>query len=74
MSGEAMKIPFNILAADFVGATVAGVGFAEELAHTGLVPEGLRFAHYGWFMVGFGILLMSPMVIWVVRNARNRAN
>ncbi|HEX9626157.1 MAG TPA: DUF1418 family protein [Acidiferrobacterales bacterium] len=64
------KIPPQLLILDAVGVILAGLGLAERLAGTNLVPTALRFENYDIVMIVVGILLMVPLVRHIVNAAR----
>ena len=67
------KIPVSLLVLDFIGAILLGVGLAEWLADTGLVPERFQVENYYIAMVICGGLLMLPMILHIVKTAAVRA-
>ncbi len=69
-----IKIPINLLVLDFIGAILLGLGLAEWLAETNLVPEALRFDNYYIAMVICGGILMFPASVHILRIASGRGS
>ncbi|KRT54170.1 DUF1418 family protein [endosymbiont of Ridgeia piscesae] len=64
-----IKLPPQLLLLDMLGAILMGVGLADWLANTSLVPESMRFENYDIVMVVVGGLMMLPPLIYIVRTA-----
>lgn len=59
------------LTLEIVGSIIAGIGLAEVLANTNIVPEHLRFENYGWYMVGIGMLMGIPHLNGILKHAKS---
>jgi len=65
--GSAVKnISMPALVADGVGTILLGLGVYEVFGD-GLVPENLQFPGYQWFLVGFGLLLISILIVNIIK-------
>ncbi len=67
-----LRIPIQLLVLDALGAVLLGIGLAEWVAGTDLVPESLQFDNYYIVMVVCGVLLMLPLIAFVLRTALGR--
>ena len=67
-----LKIPPSLLVLDFIGAVLVGLGMAEWLADTNLVPESFRFENYPVTLVICGVILMLPAILHVIQYATGR--
>lgn len=67
-----LKIPPSMLVLDFIGAILVGLGMAEWLADTNLVPESLRFGNYPVTLVICGVILMFPAILHMIQYATGR--
>lgn len=62
-----LKIPFDLLALDFVGVLLLALGVLEGFTDKNLVPEALKFEHYPWVLIVAGLLLMAPLLLHIIR-------
>lgn len=65
-----LKIPLRLLVLDAIGLVLVGVGLADWLAGTQLVPAGLRFEDYEIVMIIIGVALMVPMYRHIIGYVR----
>jgi len=70
--GAAMSIPPRLIALDLFATFNLVLGLADGPGRLGLVPEALRFPHYAAVLVVIGLLLNLPLVLHIVRMARDR--
>ena len=66
------SIPLPLMILDGLGALLLGLGLAEWLAGTDLMPQALRFDYYPQVMVIVGALLMLPMILHLLRSATGK--
>ncbi|HEY9036208.1 MAG TPA: hypothetical protein VIM96_05785 [Pseudomonadales bacterium] len=59
-----------LLALDLIGCTLAGIGFADQLSNTEIVPIAWRFPSYGWVMVAVGFSLTLPFNREILRRVK----
>ncbi|MEO5343886.1 MAG: hypothetical protein H7842_11210 [Gammaproteobacteria bacterium SHHR-1] len=73
MAKSTFPVPINLLLLDLVGALMTALGIIET-ADPGvfLDPEQL-YPGYNWFLVIIGSLLMLPMVLHMVKRAKQQA-
>ena len=68
-----LPLPLSLVLLDAVGTVLLGLGLAEWLAGTGLMPEALRFDNYAIVMVVTGLLLILPLLAFILRKALGRS-
>lgn len=71
---QKMKMPFMLLALDFIGTALIGLGLAEKFADTGFIPRSMQFPNYEWIMLGIGVILTVPFIIYTVKKALSKLN
>ena len=59
-----------LLALDLIGCALAGIGLADQLSNTEIVPIAWRFPSYGWVMVAAGFSLTVPFNREILRRAK----
>lgn len=69
---KTLKLPVNLLVLDAIGSIFLGLGLAEWLAETNLVPISLQFENYAIFMVAIGVIMILPITLFIIRFAMNK--
>lgn len=65
-----MRIPIPIIVADVIGTILLGLGLYRHFTQAqGNAPDWGGGAAIVWLMIGFGVLLILPMLIWLIKNA-----
>ena len=73
MEEKKWKPPVGLVLLDAVGAVLLGLGLAERIAGTNLIPESFQFENYDLVMIVVSGFLMVPMLLNLVGHARERA-
>lgn len=71
-TSKKIKPPLNLIILDGIGSILLGLGLAEWIAETNLVPTALQFENYPIFMIVIGILLILPFTLFFIRSVRNK--
>ncbi len=61
------KLPPGLLILDGVGALLLGLGLAEWLTRTELLPAALRFPYHEAVLILVGAAMMAPAIRFLVR-------
>lgn len=63
---NAVAIPPQLIALDFVGALLVGLGLAKHFANVDVLPAGLLFENYALVFIVIGGAMMLPMVLHIL--------
>lgn len=74
MAGE-KKIPFplGMLALEFFGTLVMGLGIARKFGGIDLLPALTQFDQSGWLLIGLGFLLTLPFLFYILTKVQEKA-
>ncbi|RDH83261.1 MAG: chemotaxis protein [endosymbiont of Escarpia spicata] len=69
MEKNRIRPPLHLLIVNAIGSLLFGLGLAEYIDATSLVPAAWQFEHYALVMLSAGALLMVPLTRFLVRAA-----
>jgi hypothetical protein len=67
------KPSLSLVALDFVGSILLGLGLAKMFAGIDFLPEFLQLDESGWTLIVLGILCMLPMLFQLFAKIREQA-
>ena len=70
---EAVKVPFNLVALDFFGAALLGLGLAKKIAGLNFLPSNMQFENDSVVFMALGILCMLPFMIYLFSKMREQS-
>lgn len=68
------KLPLGVLALEFLGTALMGLGLAKKFGGLDLVPAISQFDESGWLLIIAGFLLTIPHVLHILGKARENAD
>lgn len=64
-------ISWSLLILDFIGTALIALGLAEITGLLHVIPQSIQFEHYAMVLIVFGLILMVPFAIDIVKQLRN---
>jgi F0F1-type ATP synthase assembly protein I len=74
MTQKPTALPIDLLLLDFIGALMVALGLVETTDPGAFLDTERWISGYNWFLIAVGILLMLPMVLHMVKRAREKAS
>lgn len=65
-------LPARLLVLDVIGSTIFTLGLIKLTIGFETLPELLRFRHYEWLLVGVGVVLWMPAILYIVARILER--
>lgn len=73
MAKSLSALPMNLLLLDFVGALMVALGIVETTEPGAFLDPERLFPAYNWLLIVLGSVLMLPMVLHMIRRAKQQA-
>jgi|GEM_PF-2428855 len=70
---KVVPLPLGILALEFFGTALLGLGFAKKLGGIDVLPIISQFDQSGWLFIGLGTALTLPFLIYIVLKVLEKA-
>ncbi|MBF0256482.1 MAG: hypothetical protein HQL47_08500 [Gammaproteobacteria bacterium] len=73
MNAKTQFPPINLLLLDLIGALMVALGIVETTDPGVFLDRENLFAYYNWVLIVIGSLLMLPMVLHMIKRAKQQA-
>lgn len=70
---ERLPFPLGLMALEFFGSLLMGLGFAKNFGGLDLLPTISQFDQSGWLMIGLGFLLTVPFLVYIMKKVQKKS-
>ena len=68
-----IPLPLSMLALEFFGSALMALGIAKKFGGIDLWPAVTQFDQSGWLLIGLGLLLTLPFLLYIIAKVREKA-
>ncbi len=70
---KTIPFPLGMLVLDFVGTVFVALGLTKKFGGLDLLPVVSHFDQSGWLLIGLGVLLTLPFLLYILSKVREKA-